>query len=285
MKSQAISPEAGTAWSAPRRIAARYPLATYLTLACAISWAWWIPMAVTGAVSRQGVGWPTHLPGLLGPAIAAFAVTALADGKAGIADLTRRLVRWRVGWQWWAIVVATASLAIVGVVISALLGRSAPPAADFARYTGIGTVGLAVVIIIALLVNGLGEETGWRGFAAHRLLRERRPLTASLIVALLWGFWHLPMFWVVESFRSFGPAAIVGWAVGLTAGSVVLTYLYRGSGNSILLVAAWHTAFNLTSATKATSGLVAAISSTAVMVAAVVITVAWLPRGRRRAVK
>ena len=51
------------------------------------------------------------------------------------------------------------------------------------------------------------------------------------------------MFWVVESFRSFGPAAIVGWAVGLTAGSVVLTYLYRGSGNSILLVAAWHTAF------------------------------------------
>ena len=91
------------------------------------------------------------------------AVTALADGKVGIADLTRRLLHWRVGWQWWAIVVATASLAIVGVVISALLGRSAPPAADFARYTGIGNVGLAAVIIIALVVNGLGEETGWRG--------------------------------------------------------------------------------------------------------------------------
>ena len=90
------------------------------------------------------------------------------------------------------------------------------------------------------------------------------------------------MFWVVESFRSFGPAAIVGWAVGLTAGSVVLTYLYRGSGNSILLVAAWHTAFNLTSATKATSGLVAAISSTAVMIAAIVIAVIWLTSDRRR---
>ena len=164
MRSQAVHSDSWAAWSAPRRIAARYPMATYLILACAISWAWWIPMAVTGAVSRQGVGWPTHLPGLqLGPAIAAFAVTALADGKVGIADLTRRLLRWRVGWQWWAIVVATASLAIVGVVISALLGRSAPPAADFARYTGIGNVGLAAVIIIALVVNGLGEETGWRG--------------------------------------------------------------------------------------------------------------------------
>lgn len=89
------------------------------------------------------------------------------------------------------------------------------------------------------------------------------------------------MFWVVESFRSFGPAGIVGWAIGLTAGSVVLAYLYRGSGNSVLLVAAWHTAFNLTYATKATSGLVAAMSSTVVMVAAVVISVVWLGRGRR----
>ena len=63
---------------------------------------------------------------------------------------------------------------------------------------------------------------------------------------------------------------------------MVLTYLYRGSGNSILLVAAWHTAFNLTSATKATSGLVAAISSTAVMIAAIVIAVVWLTSDRRR---
>lgn len=54
-----------------------------------------------------------------------------------------------------------------------------------------------------------------------------------------------------------------------------------GSGNSVLLVAAWHTAFNLTSATKATSGLVAAMSSTVVMVAAVVISVVWLGRSRR----
>jgi uncharacterized protein len=103
-----------------------------------------------------------------------------------------------------------------------------PPAADFARYTGIGSLGLFPVILIALLVNGFGEETGWRGFAAHHLLRRRGPMAASLLVAVIWGIWHLPMFWVVESFRSFGPAVIVGWAIGLTAGSVVLTYLYRG---------------------------------------------------------
>jgi membrane protease YdiL (CAAX protease family) len=267
--------------STPRRVVAQYPLAAYWILACAISWAWWIPMAVRGSVSRQGVGWPTHLPGLLGPAVAALAVTALAYGMSGVADLGRRLVRWRVGWRWWAAVPAIASLAVLSVLVLAVLGQPLPPAADFARYTGIGSLGLFPVILIALLLNGFGEETGWRGFAADHLLRRRGPMATSLLVAVIWGIWHLPMFWVVESFQSFGPAGIVRWAIGMTAGSVVLTYLYRGSGNSVLLVAAWHTAFNLTSATKATSGLVAAMSSTVVMVAAVVISGVWLGRSRR----
>lgn len=74
-----------------RRLVARRPVTAYLVLACAASWAWWVPMALTGAVSRPGTGWPTHLPGLLGPALAAVAVTALVDGKPGLADLGRRL--------------------------------------------------------------------------------------------------------------------------------------------------------------------------------------------------
>jgi hypothetical protein len=43
----------------------------------------------------------------------------------------------------------------------------------------------------------------------------------------------------------------------------------------VLLVAAWHTAFNLTSATQATEGVVAATTSTAVMLAAGVVWWRW----------
>ena len=74
--------------------------------------------------------------------------------------------------------------------------------------------------------------------------------------------------------------ATVGWGLGLLAGSVVLTRLYVGSGRSVLLVAVWHTAFNFTSATTATEGLSAAITSTAVMVAAVVVLVRARVRDR-----
>jgi membrane protease YdiL (CAAX protease family) len=266
-----------------RRLAARRPLAAYLVLACAASWAWWLPMALTGSVARPGVGWPTHLPGLLGPALAAVVVTALVDGRPGLVDLGRRLVRWRVGGWLWAVVLGTASLALVNVIVLAAMGRPLPPLSAFERYTGIGSVGLVAVIAVAFVVNGLGEETGWRGFAAHRLLRNRRPLYTSFVVALMWAFWHLPLFWVVESFRSFGPVMVVGWLIGLLAGSIVLTFLYRCAGESILLVAAWHTAFNLTSATEATRGLGAAMASTVVMVAALVIAIRWVVTSSRPA--
>lgn len=265
-----------------RRLVARRPLAAYLVVACVASWAWWLPMAFSGSVARPGVGWPTHLPGLLGPALAAVVVTATIDGRAGLVELGGRLLRWRVRWWLWAVVIGTASLALVNVAIMAVMGAPLPGLSAFEEYTGIGSVGLAAVIGIALVVNGLGEEIGWRGFAAHRLLRERGPLPTSLLVAVMWAIWHLPLFWVVESFRSFGPAMIAGWLLGLLAGSIVLTFLYRSAGESILLVAAWDTAFNLTTATEATQGIGAAMASTVVMIAALVITINWLAGGRRQ---
>ncbi len=42
-------------------------LVMFFALAYALSWAWWLPIAVSGGSVRRGDAWPTHLPGLLGP--------------------------------------------------------------------------------------------------------------------------------------------------------------------------------------------------------------------------
>lgn len=64
-------------------------------------------MAAAGHVSRAGQGWPTHLFGLTGPALAAIAVTATAGGRSQLVALARRAVRWRVGAIWWLVVLAS----------------------------------------------------------------------------------------------------------------------------------------------------------------------------------
>jgi hypothetical protein len=50
-------------------------------------------------------GLPLHgvVGGVLGVGLAAFPVTAALSGRAGVADLVRRSVRWRVSVRWYLI--------------------------------------------------------------------------------------------------------------------------------------------------------------------------------------
>jgi membrane protease YdiL (CAAX protease family) len=247
-----------------RRIVTKRPVLAYFALAYALSWAWYVPLALRGDHVRTGVGWPTHLPGLLGPAVAAVIVTAILDGRPGLEDLWSRVTRWRIGWTWWLLVAGTLALTLLGVLVPLLTGGDVPTLGAFTSYTGIGAITPLGVVAVALVVNGLGEETGWRGFAADRLLRTHSLGRTALLVAIGWAGWHLPLFWIVDGFRSMGVLA-VGWFVGLVAGSVVLTYLYRGGRHSILLAAAWHTAYNLTSGTEAAGAVVGTAASVLVI--------------------
>ena len=95
----------------------------------------------------------------------------------------------------------------------------------------------------------------------------------SVIVWLVWGFWHLPLFWIVANFRDFGVAGTVGWAVGLFFGSVFLAWLLGAARGSVLIVALWHTAYNFATATDAGAGGVAAVATMAVVAATV-----WIMR-------
>jgi len=264
-----------------RAVIRRHQSAAFVVMAWTLSWLWWLPMALTGAHTRPGLGWPTHLPGLLGPAIAAFAVTAACDGAAGVRDLAARLVRWRAGWPPFALVAGTAALVGLAPLVALARGAELPAAPDYVTYSGIGSLPVLVTVLYALLINGFGEETGWRGFLVERLLPRHGVTRTALLVAPVWALWHLPMFWVVQSFRDLGAGAMVGWVVGLSAGSVLLTWLYLWSGRSILVVALWHTAFNFATATTAANGVPAATASTLVMIAAVAVAVRTRPKRPR----
>ncbi|WP_030172101.1 CPBP family glutamic-type intramembrane protease [Spirillospora albida] len=89
---------------------------------------------------------------------------------------------------------------------------------------------------------------------------------------------HLPLFWLLESFRGFGPATLVGFLIGMFSGAVVLAWLYDRTG-SVLAVACWHATYNLGSATLAARGGVAAAVTTVVIVQAVVLIVLEVVRG------
>jgi membrane protease YdiL (CAAX protease family) len=222
---------------------------------------------------------PTHFPALFGPALAAFVVTAGVFGRAGVRDLLARMARWRLPVRWWA---ATLSpLAFLGVALAvAWAGGTLPRGSDFGRFSGLSAIGIVPVAVIAILIT-FGEETGWRGFALPLLQRRHGALAAALLVTPIWAVWHLPYFFTVATYRNFAPAGYVGFVFGLACGSIVLTWLYNGTGDSILACAVWHGVYNLAVATAAATGTIQAVTSAFVYVQALLLVGLEL-RARRR---
>lgn len=250
-------------------------MVAYFFLSYAISWAWVIPWVAAGNTVVQGQGWPTHLPSLVGPMLAAFLVTGWTAHRVGLRDLLSRMVRWRIGWRWW--LVATGPLVFFFVVLALMgaAGMDVPAAGDFASFSGVPAGwGVLGVWTLVLLVNGYGEETGWRGYALPQLELRFGPMTATLIVAAAWAGWHLPQFVFLKSYQDFSVVMLPVFLLGLFCGAVVLTWIYHRSGGSILAVVVWHSLYNLTGATKAAGsgdGVLASAMWTFVVVQALVL--------------
>lgn len=244
----------------------------FYALTLAISWGWMLPFVLAGSVVDRGSGWPSHMPALLGPMIAAVVVTAWTQGARGVRDLGRRMVRWRVGLRWWFWGLGTPlAYFAAGVVIARLSDGQWSSFTGLDQYSGIPAIGVFGVWLAAI-VGGVGEETGWRGFALPQLQSRYSPLVASLTIVPMWAFWHAPYFAVLSTYRGFGPMQYAGFVFGMGCGSIVLTWLYNRSGASILVVAVWHGTFNMFGgATTATEGTIAAVVSTAVMIQAFVL--------------
>lgn len=250
------------------RLVRRHPLGAFFTLAYGLSWAVWVPEAIAG-------GHVSHVPGLLGPMVAAFVVTAMVGGRPGLRDLVGRMVRWRVGWQWYAAALVPLAAGAVVVGAQALVGNG-PSWQQLSTVEGFPSAGWPAVAALLLLVNGFGEETGWRGVAWPTLRRRHTLGGAALLLAVPWAGWHLPTFWIDSGMRGFPVWLLPGFLAGLTAGAVVLGWLYERSGASILIVAVWHMSLNMASATTG-SEVVAPFVSAVVIAWAV-----WILRREAR---
>lgn len=252
------------------------PLALFYLLTLMLSWSYWGILLAQGVRVGSRQPWPSHLPGLLGPCLAAVLVIAQTEGGVALRQWLIRLV-WPVGVGWSGLAWALSPLLMAGAVYGALALSPLGPTLAWARwseYPGLPAdwpAGSAIGLAWGL--NGCGEEGGWRGFAFDRLERRLGVWSACLWVAVLWMFWHVPLFFLTDNFRALWGWHVVGWALSLVCGSFVLGAIYVRSGRSAWAVATWHVLFNGAVATPLGQGLPSALMSTMVIVLGVM--VAW----------
>lgn len=221
---------------------ARHPLFFFFFLAFVFTWGYfWLFLA------------PLKLPrtvyvlGGFGPAAAAFIVLALSSGTRGVIALLRSIAHWRAGLQWYLLLLVglpILNLLAFLVVPGNLAGFHAPGSQFVMLY--LKEIAFSITIGIA----PLWEEVGWRGFALPRLQRLYGPVVGTIVLGLLWGVWHLPFF--------FGPfaqtrpdatfvdqsLALIGFTIGLTGLSILMTWVLNHCGGSTLMAILAHAAFD-----------------------------------------
>jgi membrane protease YdiL (CAAX protease family) len=205
------------------------PVAAFFLLAFLVSWSIWGAARVLLPGASRELRVAVHTVGLCGPTVAALFLTGLLYGRRGVFDLLKRIARWRVaiGWYLFALF-STLIIGLTAIGVHTLAGGVTPPMNQ-----------LVFAQALLPLPAGLPEEYGWRGFALPHLLKKRSALTSSLIIALFWVAWHIPISPALKSVSFFGL-----FLLEVIPLSVLFSWLYINSRGSILVVVLYHLVAN-----------------------------------------
>ncbi|HEY0754160.1 MAG TPA: CPBP family intramembrane glutamic endopeptidase [Ktedonobacteraceae bacterium] len=232
----------------------RYPLFSYFFIAYLLSWLGWLPLVL----SQDGLRLlPFHLPGppnanvgilggAFGPIGSGFLCTAIMSGKAGLRQLLRRFILWRVGVQWYVFaILGFPTLLLLGIFVT-VPGALAAFRLSMLPLTLLLYVGL---LIVGMFISPLAEEPGWRGFALPRLQERYGPFMGSIILGLFWGCWHFPLF-LVPGYNGVGTGFLgVGipfgeFLVGIIAVTILMTWAFNHTRGSLLIALLIHSAID-----------------------------------------
>jgi uncharacterized protein len=217
----------------------------FVLIAYAFSWLFWVPDALIAqnlwdapSSVRNLLAGPFNL-GPWGPLFAALVTTAVFGGWAGVKSLLKRGLKVRLGkWWWWALL--TFPVLIGGSLgVAILLGSPIP---DFPMLAQ--PIALPIALVWIFFLSGpLQEEFGWRGYAFEHLRHSMTSLYAAIVAALMWGFWHLPLFFIPREDIYYNRPI---WGLLLTTllVGIILAWLYANTGGSVFAAMVGHAMFN-----------------------------------------
>jgi membrane protease YdiL (CAAX protease family) len=172
--------------------------------------------------------------------IAGVIMIAYVSGKAGLRELGRKLIRWRVGFRWYLFALLPLILYTLAVIVAALSDDSIISSLDLSLASaGKILFSLEAGFFVYFFTRGaLGEEPGLRGFALPRLQERHSPFIASAIIGILWAGWHLPVLLDRDV------ASIIVFLLVAFLLSFIFTWLFNNTRQSLIPVMIFHASQN-----------------------------------------
>lgn len=211
-----------------------------------------------------------------GPTLASVLVSSIAGGREQLRKLAKGVIDWRFAARWYGVVLLGIPLLTLSAdFISATWGASG---AEVFMTTGVGhilqearkgTLSVLLLLIGEILGGPLSEEPGWRGYALPRMLEVQSATKASIVLGIIWAFWHLPLFLFGDTpQRQISLPAFWVQCVGL---SILITWVFVNTGASTFGAVLIHFVSNLT---MNMHGLMASWTTALVVISAALLVIA-----------
>jgi len=210
-------------------------LVLFIAVTFAITWGvigsyiFW-PEAMTARFGEISGAHPFFFLATWAPAIAAFAVVLLYGGVSGLRGFLSRLLIWRCPAPWWVFI-------LIGIPLVFMAGSLIKEGPFLAPIPPEGA-GAVVGLMFMMLLLGPIEEFGWRGVAQPMLQRYVAPFWAGALIGAVWGFWHLPAFYLAGVV--FAEWSFLPFFIGNITLAILVTPIFNAARGRLLLPMLFH---------------------------------------------
>jgi membrane protease YdiL (CAAX protease family) len=229
-----------------RHVMRQHPLFFFFLMSYAFSWIILIPYVLSvWGILKGDLSFLYILKPFVGPTLAAIIMTGITEGKTGVLRLRDRLKQRRAGWQWYLfILLGIPALILFGIIIQpGMLG-------SFQGLTPTILVSYPVYFVVVFFGVALPEEIGWRGFALPRMQPRYGPLCGTLLLGVLWAFWHLLYF--LTPYHGGGPGTSLATYLAnfsyfflmVVAFAIIFTWIFNHTQGSIFIANLAHAAID-----------------------------------------
>jgi uncharacterized protein len=226
-----------------------YKPVRFFLITLLITWiSWFIAAWFSYQKGMEGVQLLFMVPGLLAPFIAVLVMVSGTKNKALRKDFWERLGPGKIKLRYLPAIFLIMPLALfLATALSLLFGQSANQFLLSGEYKIMD--GQVMLSILILFLAPTFEELGWRGYGVDSLRSKFSLFRTTLIFAVLWALWHLPLFFIRGYYQNelwnTNIVYVINFFISILPATILMNWMYYKNNRSITAAILFHFMFNL----------------------------------------
>lgn len=160
------------------------------------------------------------------PSVLGLILSRVTDGKDGFRNLVKSSFKVSIDFKWYMLIFTIIIISgFTQVLLNSIILKSKFDYSIFVKQLP--------SLIPLIIIGPLSEEYGWRGYFQEKLQVNFSQFNSSIIIGIIWGLWHIPLFYMVGTSQNTLHIPFLSFIVNTISTSIIITWIYNNSKGSV----------------------------------------------------